>query len=45
VILCAVLLVVASWFQKRYVDTGWVPGGTPAPTTPAGGEQAAQSAA
>jgi PTS system ascorbate-specific IIC component len=27
VVLCGVLLVVASWWQKRYVDTGWVPGG------------------
>ena len=27
VILCAALLVFASWFQKRFVDTGWVPGG------------------
>ena len=26
VVLCAVLLVVASWFQKRFVDTGWLPG-------------------
>jgi len=25
-ILCVALLVVASWFQKRYVDTGWLPG-------------------
>mgnify|MGYP006274115103 CR=1 FL=1 len=27
VVLCVVLLALASWFQKRYVDTGWVPGG------------------
>jgi len=27
VVLCAILLVAASWWQKRYVDTGWVPGG------------------
>jgi PTS system ascorbate-specific IIC component len=45
VALCALLLVVASWFQRRFVDTGWVPGGTPsenpAPTT----EQVAHGAA
>lgn len=29
VVLCVVLLVVASWFQKRYVDSGWMPGGRP----------------
>jgi len=28
VILCAILLAVASWWQKRYVETGWVPGGS-----------------
>lgn len=27
VVLCAVLLAVAIWWQKRFVDTGWVPGG------------------
>lgn len=27
VVLCVVLLALASWFQKKYVDTGWVPGG------------------
>jgi PTS system ascorbate-specific IIC component len=27
VVLCVVLLAVASWWQKRYVETGWVPGG------------------
>ncbi len=27
VVLCAVLLAIASWWQKRYVETGWVPGG------------------
>lgn len=26
VVLCVVLLVLASLFQKRYVDTGWLPG-------------------
>ena len=26
VVLCALLLVFASWFQRRYVDTGWLPG-------------------
>jgi PTS system ascorbate-specific IIC component len=32
VILCVILLGVASWFQRRYVDSGWVPGGeTPPP--------------
>lgn len=29
VVLCVILLVVASWFQKRYVDSGWMPGGRP----------------
>jgi PTS system ascorbate-specific IIC component len=33
VILCAALIVLASWFQRRYVDTGWVPGGQAAPPT------------
>ncbi len=27
VVLCAVLLAVAIWWQKRFVDSGWVPGG------------------
>jgi len=27
IVLCAVLLALASWWQKRYVETGWVPGG------------------
>lgn len=27
VVLCAVLIVFASWFQRRYVETDWVPGG------------------
>ncbi len=27
VVLCAVLLAVASWWQIRFVNTGWVPGG------------------
>ena len=26
VVLCVALLAVASWFQKRYVETGWLPG-------------------
>jgi len=35
-VVAAVLIAVASWWQRRYVDTGWVPGGPPAtPTTPA----------
>ena len=29
VILCALLLVFASWFQKRFVDSGWVPAASP----------------
>jgi PTS system ascorbate-specific IIC component len=32
VILCAVLLAVAIWWQKRFVDTGWVPGGSATPS-------------
>lgn len=27
IVLCVVLLAVASWWQKRYVEGGWVPGG------------------
>ncbi len=27
VVLCVVLLAVASWWQIRYVNTGWIPGG------------------
>ena len=27
VVVCVVLLVFASWFQRRYVDTNWIPGG------------------
>lgn len=30
VVLCVVLLGLASLFQRRYVDTGWVPGGSEA---------------
>lgn len=30
VVLCGVLIAFASWFQKRYVETGWIPGGEPA---------------
>jgi PTS system ascorbate-specific IIC component len=26
-VLCVALLALASWWQKRYVETGWVPGG------------------
>ncbi|MEX1168824.1 MAG: PTS ascorbate transporter subunit IIC [Chloroflexota bacterium] len=44
-VLCVVLLVFASWFQKRYVDTGWMPGGQPTPTPPAETEQPAHSVA
>jgi ascorbate PTS system EIIC component len=29
VVLCGGLLALASWWQKRYVDSGWVPGGEP----------------
>jgi PTS system ascorbate-specific IIC component len=37
IVLCVALLVVASLFQRRYVETNWVPGGTatPQPPTPA----------
>ena len=27
IVLCVGLLALASWWQKRYVETGWVPGG------------------
>jgi len=27
VVVCVGLLALASWWQRRYVDTGWVPGG------------------
>jgi PTS system ascorbate-specific IIC component len=43
VILCVVLLAFASWFQRRYVDTGWVPGGQPKSAPPT--EQPAPSVA
>jgi PTS system ascorbate-specific IIC component len=29
VVVCAVLIAAASWWQRHYVDTGWVPGGLP----------------
>lgn len=29
VVLCVVLVVLASWWQKRYVETDWYPGGAP----------------
>ena len=45
VALCAVLLVFASWFQRRFVDTGWVPGGTPSEAPAAKTEQVAHGAA
>jgi PTS system ascorbate-specific IIC component len=45
VVLCVLLLAVASWFQRRFVDTGWVPGGTPSETPAARPEQVAHSAA
>ena len=44
-ILCVVLLVFASWFQRRFVVTGWVPGGTPSEAPPAKSEQVAHGAA
>lgn len=28
VVLCGVLLAIASWWQIRFVNTGWIPGGT-----------------
>jgi len=27
VVVCAILILIASWWQRRYVETGWVPGG------------------
>jgi ascorbate PTS system EIIC component len=45
VVLCVALLVFASWFQKRYVLSGWVPGGTPEPVVPTGVKPEAHSAA
>ncbi len=45
VILCLGLLVFASWFQRRFVDTGWVPGGTPAATPTVTTEPVAHGAA
>jgi PTS system ascorbate-specific IIC component len=45
VVLCIGLLVIASLFQKRYVLTGWVPGGSPESASSAGAKQEAQSAA
>lgn len=26
---CGILIALASWFQRRYVETGWSPGGAP----------------
>jgi PTS system ascorbate-specific IIC component len=34
VILCVLLLLAASWFQRRYVDSGWIPGGRPLEAEP-----------
>ena len=45
VVLCVLLLAVASWFQRRFVDTGWVPGGTPSETPAVKTEQVAHGAA
>jgi hypothetical protein len=28
------LLLAASWFQRRYVDSGWIPGGRPLEAEP-----------
>jgi PTS system ascorbate-specific IIC component len=39
VVLCIVLLALASWWQRRYVDTGWVPGGG----VPVAAEEAARA--
>jgi ascorbate PTS system EIIC component len=44
VVLCVVLLAVAIWWQKRFVDTGWVPGGTPTPAADAVAEAAPTTA-
>jgi PTS system ascorbate-specific IIC component len=38
VVLCVVLLALASWFQRRYVDTNWIPGGSPTEAPPAPSE-------
>jgi PTS system ascorbate-specific IIC component len=38
VVLCVVLLALASWFQRRYVDTNWIPGGSPTEAAPAAPE-------
>ena len=27
VVVCGILIAVASWWQRHYVETGWVPGG------------------
>jgi PTS system ascorbate-specific IIC component len=35
IVVCVALLVVASVFQRRYVETNWVPGGRHTPTPPA----------
>ncbi len=36
VVICVLLLALASWWQVRYVDRGWVPGGTEPETRPEG---------
>jgi ascorbate PTS system EIIC component len=35
VVLCGILLAVASWFQVRYVNRGWIPGIPSQPAAPA----------
>jgi PTS system ascorbate-specific IIC component len=42
---CVILLVLASWWQKRFVDTGWIPGGSPMEPTAAPSEAPAPGAA
>ncbi len=39
-LLVGALIGFAVWFQRRYVDTGWVPGGEEAETAPASGGSA-----
>jgi len=45
VVICVLLLALASWFQRRYVDTNWIPGGSPTEGTPEPTEAPAPGAA
>jgi PTS system ascorbate-specific IIC component len=37
-VVCAALLAIASWWQVRYVNAGWIPGGAPRTARPTAGD-------